>query len=136
LCVAAIPGPEFKQCISQRGDPALSALTCPPAYPDRSVFYSGAAPMCTPCACSKPIGSTCTGSIALFSDAACGVPLVWTWMLDALGPKCGDLPLGSALGSKSASSPIYSPGSQCAATGGEPISEPSPNEATVFCCQP
>jgi hypothetical protein len=62
------------------------------------------------------------------------VPLS-TRMLDALGPKCGDLPLGSALGSKSAISPSYSPG-KCTATGGATMSEPSPYEATVFCCQP
>jgi hypothetical protein len=56
-------------------------------------------------------------------------------MLDALGPKCVDLPLGSALGSKSATSPIYKAGSTCTPTGGNKISEPSPNEAMVFCCQ-
>ncbi len=134
-CVAAIPGPDFKQCIFRAGEPDSSHLSCPPTYPDRSVFYEGAVPTCTPCECTKPSGSTCSGSIGLFSDAACGVPLIGpTYMLDALGPKCVDVPLGSALGSKSSSIPIYSPG-VCTASGGEPMIEPSPNAATVFCCQ-
>jgi hypothetical protein len=55
--------------------------------------------------------------------------------IDALGPKCADIPPGSALGSKSASEPIFTPG-QCA-----PHSDAtktvfaSPQTPEVWCCQ-
>ena len=137
-CAPPAPGPEFRTCVFYRGKP--SKVTCPLAYPDRSVFYEGI-PLdtraCAPCACGAPQGSTCTGSIGLFSDAACGSPLgLPTFPVDATGPACFDIkPVGPALGSKTASDPIFTPGT-CKASGGNPTGEVEgdPDIATVFCC--
>ncbi|MEO5731449.1 MAG: hypothetical protein ABIV93_30925 [Byssovorax sp.] len=127
FCVPAAPGPEFKQCVaSRRDDPALNE--CPPGYPERSVFYPGPAPKCAPCGCAAPTGSTCTGEIKLYQDGTCNTPLAPPVSVDATGPVCVNVPPGSALGSKAASKPSYTPGS-C-----EPIV--GVTEGTVFCCIP
>ena len=127
VCVPAAPGPEFKQCVaSHRSDPAL--LKCPPAYPERSVFYADLAPKCAPCACDAPTESTCTGEVTLYQNGTCGAPLGAPVSIDATGPACVDVPPGSALGSKAASKPIYTPGS-CKPSGGV-------TKATVYCCIP
>jgi hypothetical protein len=133
-CAPRPPSAEFRVCTTQKGDPAK--IKCPASYPDRSVFYEdifdGIA--CSECKCDDPTGGTCTGSIGLFSDGACGAPLVGpTLSIDAKGPKCYDLPQGSALGSKSASQPIFTAGA-CAATGGELKNGTLPFVATVICC--
>jgi hypothetical protein len=127
VCTPAAPGPEFKQCIVSTFGNA-TAFSCPPTYPDKSIFYDDGAPQCAPCACDAPTESTCTGSIQLFSDASCGAPLGASIPLDASGPKCVDVPPGSALGSKSASKAFYKPGS-CHPSGGTPY-------GTAVCCMP
>lgn len=126
VCVPAAPGPDFKQCISTFGDPAVRK--CPPIYTKKSVFYDGLAPKCAPCACDTPTGSTCTGVVELFQDGSCGAPLGAPISIDATGPACVDVAPGSALGSKTAIAFSYQPGS-CKPSGGAP-------EATVFCCIP
>ena len=120
VCVAVAPGPEFKQCLSRSGDPAV--VHCPPSYPEKSVFYQDFVDnrFCTPCTCGASEGGTCVGSIGFFEDAACGVPLAGPFLtIDATGPTCVDIkPTGSALRSKSASEPTYTPG-KCPVTGGQ-----------------
>jgi hypothetical protein len=134
LCVPAAPGPEFKQCIATIGNPAF--WNCPATYPEKSVFYSDFVDnrSCSPCSCGAAEGGTCVGSIGLFTDPACGAPLIGpTIAIDAVGPKCLDVPQGSALGSKSASEPTYKPGS-CPITGGEK-GQIDANLTWVICCQ-
>ena len=135
VCAPSAPGPEFKQCIVQEGNPAV--LHCPPIYPNKSVFYQNFVDtrFCTPCTCGTSETSTCVGSIGLFSDAACGAPLVGPIIsVDATGPACVDIkPAGSALGSKSASVPTYTPG-KCPVTGGLK-GEISADLTWVICCE-
>jgi hypothetical protein len=68
------------------------------------------------------------GTIQLYQDGLCNTPLAASISIDATGPVCIDVPPGSALGSKSATTAFYQPGS-CKPSGGAP-------DATVFCCQP
>jgi hypothetical protein len=133
VCAPISPGPEFKVCTLKEGDP--TKLDCPLGYPDRSVFYYGFEDdrICSPCVCGAPSGSTCTGSISIFQDGACGAPLVVSLALDAIGPKCDDVSPGSALGSKSASESIFTPGT-CQADGGKSNGKALPDGATVICC--
>ncbi|MEO5731448.1 MAG: hypothetical protein ABI134_02245 [Byssovorax sp.] len=134
FCVPVAPGPEFKQCVYSRGDPALQH--CPPSYPDKSVFYQDFVDnrSCTPCTCGAPEGSTCVGSIGFFSDLSCGAPLLGPPVsIDAVDSKCYDVPLGSALGSKSASEPTYTPGT-CPVTGGEK-GQIDGIKPLVICCE-
>jgi hypothetical protein len=126
VCKPAAPGPDFKQCIAIIGESGLSE--CPPKYPDRNVFYQGDTPSCSSCACDMPIGSGCSGSIVVSAGSACSPPLLPAISLNEKDATCTDLPPGSALGSKSASDPQYSPG-HCEPSGGKPL-------GTVFCCQP
>ncbi len=126
VCKPAAPGPEFKQCVSYAGESGLSK--CPPEFPNRNVFYPEPTPSCTPCACDAPIGSSCFGSMQVSAKSTCSAPLLPTILLYEEGATCVDLPPGSALGSKSATDPDYSPG-KCEPSGGKPI-------GMVFCCQP
>ena len=133
-CVPAAPSPEFKQCVATISDHGIRP--CPSSYPEKSVFYEEFVDKrtCTPCMCDAPKDSACTGSIGLFSDATCGAPLVGsTVLIDAEGPKCYDVPKGSALGSKSASEPKYRPGT-CPVVGGQQ-GEIEANVTWVVCCQ-
>lgn len=125
LCTPPSPGPEFKQCVFNSISNLVSE--CPPSYPERSVFYQAPTPKCDPCACAVP-DSTCTGSISLYQDGACGTELGAEIPIDSTDPVCVDVPAGSALGSKSASSLYYKPGN-CKPSGGAPY-------GTVFCCEP
>ena len=135
VCAPIAPEPEFKQCVSQTGNP--SVLHCPATYPEKSVFYDDFVDnrFCTPCKCGSPEGGTCVGSIGLFTDAACGAPLVGpTIAIDATGPACHDIkPAGAALGSKSASEPTYKPGG-CPVTGGEK-GQVEAAVTRVICCK-
>jgi hypothetical protein len=126
VCVPAAPGPEFKQCILLSG--SLPDLPCPSSYPNQSIFYQDLLPVCTPCTCAAPTGSTCTGSISIFQNGMCGAPLGAPASIDATGPTCVDVPPGSALGGKTASAPSYTAGS-CKPSGGAP-------RGAVICCRP
>jgi hypothetical protein len=135
VCATPTPEPNFKQCIFQHGDPDATDLKCPPTYPNHGVFYSDFIDTrtCSPCECAAPTGSTCTGSISIFADGVCGPSLVVSAAIDTISSQCHDVPPGTALGSKSASQPIYAAGS-CVATGGVEMNGP-PKPATVICCR-
>ncbi len=129
ICAPAVE-PGFEQCIAQFGD-----RECPKAYSQKSVFYYGFEDTrdCSPCACSAPVGSTCLAYVSVFKDAACSTPVVAA-TVDETGSACVDiLPSGQALGSKSATKPVYTPG-VCQASGGEPIGAATPEEPLTFCC--
>jgi hypothetical protein len=126
VCAPRPPSQAFRICTLRRGD--ADKLDCPSTYPDRSVFYDGPVPDCSPCACGVPSPSSCNGSISFFQDGACGTPPLQTINVNAKGPKCTDVLPGSALASKVASELSYS-GGYCTPSGGVPL-------ATVICCIP
>ena len=70
-CVARPKAPFAKQfCVYQRGD-----LACPAgSYSNRSVYFSGVTDTrtCTDCECTLPSGTSCTGTLKLFTDLLCG----------------------------------------------------------------
>ena len=125
-CAPKPPSAEFKVCTLRPGNPA--DLDCPHGYPVKSIFYDDPVPDCSPCACGVPTDGSCTGSISLFQNGTCGVQPFQTASVNAKGPKCSDVPPGSALGSKAASELSYSGGS-CTSSGGAP-------QAHVICCIP
>jgi len=71
-CVARPKAPFAKQfCVYQRGD-----LACPAgSYSDRSVYFGGVndTRTCTDCGCTPPFGTSCTGTLKMFTDIFCGV---------------------------------------------------------------
>lgn len=135
VCAPATPTPGFKHCISRVMLPGGSDGKCPPSYPSRGVFYENFVDTrtCAPCKCEKSSGSTCTGSLSIFKDGLCGAAVVASGLIDAIEPKCHDVPLGIALGSMSASEPSYAAGS-CPASGGEEKEGPA-QFPTLICCR-
>ncbi|MFS8068753.1 MAG: hypothetical protein ACMG6S_20525 [Byssovorax sp.] len=106
-------------------------------YPVKHVFYKGLTDTraCTSCACSAPVGSTCSAQLSVYKDNACS-SLVGTSTVTATQPFCTDIqPMGSALGSKLATEPVYAPGA-CQVSGGEAVGEALPEEPSTFCCLP
>ena len=126
--------PGFEQCLIHDGD-----RECPAPYTVKHVFYYGFEDTraCTPCACSAPLGGTCTAVVSAFKDGACSPPsLVVAISVDGANSTCLDVsPSGQALGSKLATAPVYSPG-VCQVSGGEAIGGAVPEEASTFCCLP
>ncbi len=122
----------FVQCVSHEGD-----KECPSAYVVKHVLYQDVVDnrTCTPCACEALTGSTCKALVSIFSDGACS-SLVGSYQIDATDVSCHDIfPIGTALGSKSASEAEYTAGS-CPPSGGDVLGEATPSEPTTFCCLP
>lgn len=127
------PPEGFRLCVAHPGD-----VDCPGVggYVDRHVAYEGIDDTrgCTPCACGAPAGSGCSALISVFEDGACSAPdLVVAATVTAAGSSCFDVPLGSTLGSKSASVVAYTPGA-CEPSGGEPMGSAEPALPVTFCC--
>src|SRR5262249_5935632 len=90
---------------------------------------------CTPCACDPPQGSHCSSLVTVYTDNTCSSHLAQDTVKDD-APMCIDLPSGGpALGSKSATPPLYVPG-KCPAQGGDAIGMLKPFGRITFCCIP
>jgi hypothetical protein len=124
----------FMQCVSYPGD--VSILGCPPEYNDaHQVVYLGATDsrMCSPCTCGSPQGSTCSTLVSFYTDSACSAPLASNTVTSA-GPSCIMPPIGSALGSKAATPPVYTPGA-CTPSGGEAMGNVELIAPLTICCR-
>ena len=120
LCtVSRVPG--FMFCVGQDGN----VPTCPDGWPTRHVIYTDDAE-CN-CACSQPMGDKCTTTLSVYSDAACMNLLAATMITSDVTDMCIDLPASPPLGSKSATLPVYMPGT-C-----KPILTKS--KPQTLCCQ-
>ncbi|MDC3979982.1 hypothetical protein [Polyangium jinanense] len=129
-CVPTAPT-GFRQCVQREGLHDCAAE----GYSEQFTFYEGFSDerVCTACSCGAPEGSYCHSDIAFYSDAACTLtPLIASaW---SKGPTCHDVvPAGRAIGSKTALSPVYQPGS-CQAAGGEVVGEVAKIGPRTVCC--
>jgi hypothetical protein len=135
FCVAnPPPSSKFLMCISHEGD-----VPCEPGpYTDRYVTYKkGTTPMdrrnCSSCSCGKPVGSKCAAQVSLYQNNICvGAPLFsFTAGAGVVPDPCFDLPVAdAALMSKSATPPVYIPGTCSSGT-----AEPDPDDgAETVCC--
>jgi hypothetical protein len=114
VCIPTVD-PGFRVCVLIKGDEP-----CPSSdeygYTERQVFYTGIDDQrqCTKCACGPPKGSLCKAHVAVYrnSDTTCSGPTVYQSIgIASTTPTCADVnPPGQPLGSKSADSPIYVPG--------------------------
>ena len=127
------PSGIFALCVSRPGDDPV--FMCPKGYPARSVFYLGANDMrtCASCACGAPQGSACSSLVSVYADDACSnlVAAVTATSDDSM---CVDVPPGSPLGSKQATTPTYTPGS-CQPSGGEETGSVELQDPLTVCCQ-
>ena len=133
LCVStAEPPPGYSQCIYQQGE-----HECPSGYPDRRVFYDDISDSrhCSECSCGAPEGSECSSYVRAYEDATCSI-LVSVDLVSStqLWAECGDMVTSPALGGKTATAPIYEPGT-CEPSGGEPSGSVELKGPTTFCCQ-
>lgn len=134
-CVPPNPA-GFRVCVYRDGDRDCSTPNLAP-YTEKHVFFDGFHDLrtCSPCTCSPPAGGGCNGMVSLFSDDACSTSLVSDYLIDATKPACVDIVSGSALASKSATTPIYAPGA-CLPSGGEPMGSADPIGPSTLCCIP
>ncbi|MFT3764710.1 MAG: hypothetical protein QM820_04215 [Minicystis sp.] len=130
-----VPPPElgFRVCMYHDGDKDCPAIS---PYQDKHVLYQDYEDTraCTGCTCDAPAGSTCASTITVFSDGACSAPL-YSFTIGSTNPDCHDVPAGTPLGSKSATAPVYKPGS-CTPGGGQPMGAATPAHASTYCCLP
>lgn len=144
VCVPAPPSPSpqpspwsWSLCISQKGDDT-SLGQCPTGYTVRYTFYKDAddTRACSACACGSPQGSSCSSLISVYTDSACSTPaLLDAITVSASTSMCIDAEAGSPLGSKSATTPLYTPGT-CPPSGGDETGTLVPTNPTTFCCLP
>ncbi len=130
-CVPAAAPPDFSMCIYHPGD-----VSCPDAYPDKHLVYAGFDDQrtCSPCACSAPLGSSCTALLSVFKDGTCYVPLLGSLPISSSGPSCIDLvPAGLPLGSKTVTALTYASGT-CLPSGGEAAGTIEASGPATFCC--
>lgn len=135
VCVA-LPAPGFIMCVFQKGDNDCSDHELVP-FTEKHVFYKGLQDTrsCTACTCGPAIGSVCAAEVSIYSDDACASAAVVAVLADSNTPTCHDVMVGSGLGSKAASPPMYEPGA-CAPSGGEPMGSADPVNPATFCCIP
>lgn len=134
ICLAAAPPqPGWHVCVYQKGDAACPSFS---PYQDKRLFYAGVEDTrgCSDCACGPPVGGSCSVSVSVFTDGACG-SLAYTTTVDSGGADCHDLPAGTPLGSRSAAAPVYTPGA-CAPSGGSPTGAATPTQPATYCCLP
>ena len=114
---------------------------CPDAWPtpytQPHVFYDGVADGrgCSACACGVAEGGACSAEIWIYGDGACATVASYAVTVGSGAPACVDTLPGAALGSKSASAPVYVAGA-CQPSGGAPVGSAEPSGPTTFCCIP
>jgi hypothetical protein len=138
-CLADDVASGFGWCILQKGE-----NDCPidpdNLYTERHVFYNGVQDdrQCSPCTCGAPTGSACTATVSIYTDAApqCTAIAVPGVVISSVSTTCVDIQLpGQALGSKSAGSTTYHPGT-CPAMGGDASGSAVKTNPVTFCCRP
>jgi len=123
----------WHMCIAQEGDAGCMGST----YTEKHLAFTGYDDMrtCSGCTCGAPSGSTCTVSIYAYPDDACALGVTVAQSVQSPAPGCGDVPMGGTVGSESASSPRYVPGT-CTPAGGVPGGTVTLTSPTTFCCIP
>ncbi|HSO00031.1 MAG TPA: hypothetical protein VLS89_17175 [Candidatus Nanopelagicales bacterium] len=129
------PAPaDFRVCVMYLRD---AEPICPPEYPDRFDFHRDLEDTrgCTACTCTQTAPSSCTARVSLHQGAGCEPASELHSYTVTQGPLCADIAPGMELRSMAASWLTNAPGA-CVPSGGEPVGEAVPIEATTFCCMP
>ena len=129
--------PGFAVCIYRDGE-----HDCPDdpgtVFTERHIFYQGVQDdrQCSTCACGAPTGSLCTAQLAVYdgSNMTCLDPPLVSIPISSAKHTCFDITIpGQSLGSKSAGSMIYLPGT-CLAMGADPSGNATKTEPSTLCC--
>jgi hypothetical protein len=128
MCVPPLGnGDGWTHCVFAFG----SDLACPlGSYTVQHVLAESY--QCTPCTCNKAEGSTCSSYVAVYTDNVCSAELASDTVTEQADPPwCLPLAAGSALGSVSATTPMYTPG-KC--TPSVTPAMPTPISPVTLCC--
>lgn len=107
-------------------------------FTERHIFYQSVQDdrQCSACTCGAPTGSTCKAQLSIYEGASCSASPFVSLPISSAGPTCLDVQLpGQALGSKSAGTTTYLPGT-CPAMGGDGSGIAAPTEPATLCCRP
>jgi hypothetical protein len=134
VCILDIP-PGHQLCLVGHG--LQAAHPCPDAWPERHTGWEVAEEKrsCSACNCGPVQGGSCEALVTAYSDGACGKELTSMTITSTLTDACVNVPLGAALGSKTAEIVSYQAGT-CTPSGGEVIGEPLTEWPVTYCCLP
>jgi hypothetical protein len=126
----------FQVCIASLGDDDCPGSPYP--YTEKHLAFADVVDTrsCSPCSCGAPSGGKCTVKVSIYADDACASE-AYGETLDSTMPEwCTPVTPGAPLLSKSATPPVYEPGSCQPADGGVPIGSVTQTGTTTFCCIP
>ena len=138
-CLPVDPiAPGFKACIFSD-----SEVECPNefvgnVFTEKHVFYHGVQDdrQCSACICGAPTGSVCTAQLAIYESASCSGSQLISTPISSAKLACFDITIpGQALGSKSAGTVTYLPGT-CSPGGGIASGTAIPTIPMTVCCRP
>lgn len=127
------PPSGFGRCVVRGGEEPA----CPAAYPERRLFFGGAAGDlgCTPCSCGPPTEGGCVYHTGIYTLPECTFTRYaatgYAQGCSGGGVPVPDLPVASM---KSTFVEELVPGS-CEPEGGAPVGAAWPVEPTTFCCE-
>ena len=129
----------FKACIFYDGERACPNDEPGDVFTEQHVFYNGVKDdrQCSTCSCGAPTGSVCAATVSIYgNDLTCNGPTFAQVPISSAKPACLDITLpGQGLGSKSAGSVSYLPGT-CPPVGGDASGSAIPIEPATLCCRP
>jgi hypothetical protein len=129
-------GGTWTYCLFQMGESDPLADPCPTPYEARHTFAYNVTDTrkCVDCTCGQPAGSMCSSYVNVYADNVCGAQLASDTVTEQEEPPwCLPLPPGSALGSVSATTPTYTPGT-CTPSGGGTTGQPTLYGPVTLCC--
>jgi hypothetical protein len=122
-------------CVMHDGANDAYTMNCPAPYNSQYVFdiSFNDTRSCTECTCDAPQGGACSSLVTIYTDNMCTMQLASDTVTEA-APVCVTLsPGGPPLGSKNASTPVFTPG-MCQPDGGVPTGNVQQNGPITFCC--
>ncbi|MDC3959638.1 hypothetical protein [Polyangium jinanense] len=134
ICI--LPPPSgYRLCRVAYGLGAL--LSCPKDWSERHDGWIQVEEqrVCSACNCGPPQGGFCEVQAKVYADNACGSERGGLILPSSEGPKCVDLPIGTALASQTAEV-LFSETGTCEPGGGEVIGAPYTGMPVTYCCVP
>ena len=113
------------------------AVSCPPGWTDQHVGWRehNNTRVCSACTCGAPEGASCTVRANVYADDACTDARGSIELSSVDASQCLDLPVGTALGSKTAEILSYQAGT-CASSTSKIVGELELERPVTYCCLP
>lgn len=133
-CIAP-PPPGYQLCLVANGFEL--ATPCPNGWTDRRTGWRIVKEQraCSACTCGAPQDGSCEVLATVYSDDGCGNVRGSVVLPSNQEAKCTDLPVGTALGSKTAEIISYQAGT-CTPSKSEVIGDIQTDTPVTYCCMP